>query len=226
MIRSQVGLILERMLASMKDWQGHGMRHLLCYNGESASESYDCACCMTWPDDEQFSKCGCICHERIEKMAHTGDLQLLFFALNANDGLPKFPSSWEEMQKWQQENLDAGRTHYHNTVGTLATYPKTCCSVCCPSLEPHKSILYNTHTGALLPVPGTPELSCPQCGSPRPALKNPVLTGFGDNETSCTDPWHGPIKTEYIYRQGETETDGCKFHTAPEPGYTPGRCEP
>jgi hypothetical protein len=224
MFRSQVGLILERMLASMKDWEGHGMRHLLCYNGESEHESYDCACCMTWPDDEQFSKCGCICHERIEKMARTGDLPLLFFALAANDGLPKFPSSYDELQKWQQENLDTGCTHYHNTVGTLATYPKSCCSVCCPSLDPHPSILYNTHTGELLPIPGTPEPSCQKCGSPRPELRNPIMDAWGEAAEVCYDPFHG-IKT-YVYRQGETETDGCKFHTSPESGFTPGGCAP
>lgn len=203
----------------MKDWQGHPIRHLFCYNGEGPHEAYDCACCMTWspPPD-----CGCICHERIEKMARTGDIQLLFSALVSNGTMPKFPSCYQELMDWQQENLDAGRTHYHNTNGKFVNYPKVVCSTCIPSLEPHPSILYDTHTGILLQIPGTPEPSCQKCGSPRPPLRNLILIGIGmgDGNTRCDDPWHGPMKAP------EPETDGCKFHTAPEPGWTPGRCEP
>ena len=105
-LRTKAGLLLERLLSTMHDWQGYALRHLLCYNGEDANDAYDCACCITWPDDDQYGWCGCICHERIEKMANSGDMPLLFSALVMADAFPKFAASFEELKAWKQSAID------------------------------------------------------------------------------------------------------------------------
>jgi hypothetical protein len=156
MSRSLAGLTLERLFSTMRTWDGHALRYLLCYNGENDGESYDCACCMTCPNDEGYRSCGCICHERIEKMARTGDFPLLISALFTGDQIPKFPSSLDEQLKWRQEALAQGEMHYHNTTGALTNYPQVCCSVCCP-IETLPKVLYNSKTGELLRESFNPE---------------------------------------------------------------------
>lgn len=157
MIRTREGLLLERLIHHLKDWAGFDMRHFFCYNGEGPDDSFDCACCITWPDDTLYSQCGCICHVRIEAMAHTSDLRLLFTSLRVQDMLPEFPASWEEQEKLQKKGLNDGRFHYHNVDGRFSNYPRVCCSVCIPC-EPdevprHPKLLYDTKTGKTLPIP-------------------------------------------------------------------------
>jgi hypothetical protein len=150
--RSKTGLQLERLFQSMQDWEGRGLRHLLCFNGQDDLDScFDCSCCITWPDDEMYTRCPCICHVRIEAIARSGDIGLLFTALAASDVLPRFPASFEEQESWRKENLETGRAHYHNTNGVYSTYPQSTCSVCCPAEPPHENILYDSKTGELLP---------------------------------------------------------------------------
>jgi len=159
MTRTRAGLALERLLSSIRTWDDHPLRHLFCYNGSEPDTGYECACCMTWPDDKQYETCGCICHERVEKMARTGDFPLLVSALVASDEFPKFPSNWEEEEIWRKLALEEDHTHYHNTNGKFANYPKLVCSTCCPS-DDRPQVKYNTKTGKLLresfPGPGAP----------------------------------------------------------------------
>ena len=135
--RTQAGLMLERLFSTMHDWEGFSLRHLLCYNGESQDDSYDCACCMTWPDT--VPECGCICHERIERMAQTLDFPLLISSLLREDIFPQFATSWEELQGWRKAKLDAGLAHYHDLPkGEYAGYPKSSCGSCI--LPPQRSV--------------------------------------------------------------------------------------
>jgi|SRR5271157_275687 len=212
MIRTPNGLLIERMVSTMKDWRGHSLRYLFCYNGEGADESYDCGCCLSWGI---ISECGCPCHTRFERMAAVGDLPLLFFALAASDQLPTFPSSFEEMKKWEAEAFEKGELHYHNTNGKKAGYGQAVCSVCCPGDIPHKNIKYDSKTGVPLPPEQTiggsiyrqGSMGCdqPNCGCTCPHTVHPV-ENHGD---SC------PMKS------------GCTFHSEPEPEtkpHVPGRC--
>lgn len=145
--RTQAGLVLERLLKSMKAWNGHSLRYLLCYNGGEPNAPYDCACCFTWPDDELFQSCRCICHERIEKMATCGDMPLLIRTLTAMGEIPTFPSSADEQQRWHREALERGDSHHHNTNGHFANYPKMVCSICFPGDGPHPRARFDVKTG-------------------------------------------------------------------------------
>src|SRR5277367_1587815 len=88
--RSQEALLLERILHSTKH------RYLLCWNGESSEDAYDCACCITWLDDPQLSGCGCQCHARIDAMAQVPAITLWLRTMPAMDVLPPFFSSEDE----------------------------------------------------------------------------------------------------------------------------------
>ncbi len=149
MNRSQAGLALERLLQSIRTWDDHSLRYLFCYNGEPSDMGYDCACCLMWPDDDNYKSCGCPCHERIEKMARSGDFPLLVSALTNSDEFPKFPTSIDEHEAWRKQALEDGATHYHNTNGKFANYSKLVCSTCCPS-DDRPQVKYNTKTGELL----------------------------------------------------------------------------
>lgn len=74
-------------------------RYLFCWNGEQdggIEAPYDCACCITWSDDELYQRCGCICHERIEEMSRVRHIQLFLLAAEAMGEMPKFFSSYAE----------------------------------------------------------------------------------------------------------------------------------
>jgi hypothetical protein len=93
MHRTKAGLLLEKIL------NGNKHRYLLCWNGEredSEESPYDCACCITWSDNELYQRCGCICHERIEEMARVPHIKLWLLALESMDELPKFFTSYAE----------------------------------------------------------------------------------------------------------------------------------
>jgi hypothetical protein len=93
MYRTKAGLILEKILHENKH------RYLLCWNGEaedSEESPYDCACCITWSDNELYQRCGCICHERIEEIARQRGIKLWLLAMESMDELPKFFTSYAE----------------------------------------------------------------------------------------------------------------------------------
>jgi hypothetical protein len=92
--RTKAGLILEKYLHNLPH------RYLFCWNGEDDSvAAYDCACCMTWPDDDMYQRCGCICHDRIEAMANQRNIHLWLIAMSSMDVLPPVFSSYEEKLK-------------------------------------------------------------------------------------------------------------------------------
>jgi len=76
MRRTKQGLLLEKLLSGMKH------RHVLCFDGDPEA-SYDCGCCITYPDDVMNSRCGCSCHRRIEHMANAPDISFWLLALEA-----------------------------------------------------------------------------------------------------------------------------------------------
>jgi len=151
MIHSQAGLALECLLGSVRSWDGYPLRHLFCYNGECADTPYECGCCFLYPGNDAYRACHCLCHERIERMARSGDMPLLVFALMASGDFPRFPSNIEEEASWRKQALEEGRTHYHNTNGRFANYSKLVCSTCCPS-DDRPQVKYDTKTGKELPL--------------------------------------------------------------------------
>ena len=98
MIRTKEGLILEKLLHDLKH------RYLFCWNGEtgSAADAYDCACCMIW-DTPEDGFCGCVCHERIEKMATQSGVRLWLLASEAMGALPRFFTSYEDKLQYCKE---------------------------------------------------------------------------------------------------------------------------
>jgi len=209
MIRTEIGLLLERMIGTMKTWDGHSMRYLFCYNGEGEHESYDCACCLSW---EPSSDCGCLCHERIEKMANTGDLRLLFTALQKHEHFPKFAKNYDELEGWRKSALVRGEHHFHNTNGHFSNYPRVVCSVCIPCDE-HPKIKYDNYTGELLKTPGVANPYCHTCGSPYPVYRNPLMGE--DAGKRCEDEFHPVVVA--APEPEEIKVSGCFFHASPEP---------
>jgi hypothetical protein len=99
MRRTDAGLTLELLLSKLPN------RWLFCWSGERGEYApYDCACCMTWPSEEMYHDCGCICHRRIEKMAADPDIRLWLLASMAMDEFPFIASSLEEELRHQRKN--------------------------------------------------------------------------------------------------------------------------
>jgi hypothetical protein len=193
MIRTQNGLLLERMLSTMKTWDGHSMRYLFCYNGEGEHESYDCGCCLTW---EPIPECNCLCHGRIEAMANSGDLRLLFTALQHHEHFPKFATSYDELESWRKAALNEGKHHFHNTNGRFSNYPQVVCSVCHPAEESIRAI-FNCKTGELKTVAET-------------GLNNEALHSL-----------LYPAASHPRLEAGPEFKSGCTFHSEPETPQTP-----
>lgn len=102
--RTKQGLLLEKLL--------HGMKHryLLCWNGEeedSLESPYDCACCGTWPDEDLYRNCGCICHTRIESMSSSPHIKLWLLAAKSMEEFPVIFHSEDEWFPHGQEIRDA-----------------------------------------------------------------------------------------------------------------------
>jgi hypothetical protein len=196
--RSQVGLLFERLLSSMHAWDGRPLRYLFCYNGEDPGDSYDCACCLTWPNDEMYRSCPCICHERIEKMATAGDIPLLFYALGTKNALPEFPASMEDEKDLREIYIKEKWAHFHNTNGKYANYSPLVCSVCVPSDPPHKRILFDSKTGELLPLAAQklgPESSTDEQERKRGGVK---VVSFGPGIASAIVPYECPTCSSEI----------------------------
>ena len=119
MIRTNEGLLLERLLHDMK------YRYALCWNGEINDAAYDCACCITWPDNELYSRCGCICHERIEAMVHNNSMRGFLRTYRDLGQFPKIAESRKEAVKLKQ-------WHYHGKGKDkkLITSPSWSCEEC------------------------------------------------------------------------------------------------
>ena|SRR5271154_3709446 len=92
--RTREALTLEQILHSTKH------RYLFCWNGESGDESYDCACCITYLDDDLLCSCGCPCHARIDALAAIPPTTLWLRALAGMKQLPTFFASEDEKVAW------------------------------------------------------------------------------------------------------------------------------
>ncbi len=120
MTRTKAGLILEKLLHDNKH------RWLFCWNGEHEDAAYDCACCLTWPNDELYTNCGCLCHTRIEAMARITDMKLFLLAAEAMGELPKFFASYAEKLTYSKPILVEHEEHRKSHISVYDFGPCTC----------------------------------------------------------------------------------------------------
>jgi len=97
-IRTSEALTLEYILSGMKH------RYLLCWNGQSEHDLFDCACCITYLDDKLLCDCGCTCHKRIDEMAATASISFWLRMLSAQNMLPPFFHSEDEKVAYLEAN--------------------------------------------------------------------------------------------------------------------------
>lgn len=62
-------------------------RYVLCWAGEGPDDTYDCACCMMAPGEQ--NDCGCVCHTRIASMASNPEIRLFLLAAVAMGVFPE-----------------------------------------------------------------------------------------------------------------------------------------
>jgi hypothetical protein len=128
--RTKQGLVLEKILHNMK-W-----RWLLCWKGTSDDKSwggaYDCACCITYFNNEDTRNCGCPCHRRIEAMANTPEMLYFLLALEAEGEIPFVPKDyvdWMTYNRKLKREHDVWRKEGNPDAGTPEDISK-CCEAC------------------------------------------------------------------------------------------------
>ena len=122
--RTESGLNLEKIFSELKH------RYLFCWNGEPEGSTYDCGCCMTWPDDATYRVCGCVCHERIEEMANLPHIKLWLVAMKSMGELPPFFSSRQEKLAYCIEQAKEHEAHRNNWGTSILSIPPCPCEYC------------------------------------------------------------------------------------------------
>ncbi len=110
-------------------------RHLLCWSGTDAEfgGAYDCACGFTYyiGEDTATAGCGCVCHQRIEKITQNPDLRMFLLALSGSAEMPFVPKDYFD---WMTYNRKLKREHdewrANGSQGTDTADISTCCEAC------------------------------------------------------------------------------------------------
>ena len=130
MRRTKAGLVLEKILHGMK------YRYLLCWSGNEADRewgAYDCACCITYVgEDTAVAGCGCVCHQRIEKIVQNPDLRMFLLALSGSEEMPFVPkdyADWMTYNRKLKREHDVWRKEGNPSAGTKEDI-STCCEAC------------------------------------------------------------------------------------------------
>lgn len=131
MRRTKAGIVLEKLLHGMK------YRYVLCWSGNEADMewggAYDCACCIAYVDeDTAVSGCGCVCHQRIEKIVQNPDLRMFLLALSSSEEMPFVPKDyvdWMTYNRKLKREHDVWRKDGSLNAGTFEDI-STCCEAC------------------------------------------------------------------------------------------------